>query len=188
MRRRLVATLGLAVLMLTAGCGADDPPPVDDVPALAERLDAVETAVAAERYAAARKAVAALVEDTTAAREAGDLNADQAEAILDTADALLAAFPGAEPEPEPEPEPETPPLELATPDLEPETTTAPPSEDVETAEPEDDDKPDKPDKPRQAGQGREGQGQGEGRRLTGVVLCASRWSSRRPARSSRGVP
>ncbi len=153
MRRRLAAATGLAVLVLTVGCGADAPPPVDDVPALAERLDAVETAVAAERYAAARQAVDALVEDTTAARDAGDLSDEQADVVLSTAEALLAALPGGEPEPEtePEPDPEPPALEPATPDLEPEPPPPPSTDEGEGEEddeekPEKEDKPDKPDK------------------------------------------
>lgn len=148
---RALAAAG-TVVALAAGCGSETPPAADDVPALADALVRVETTVAEERYPAARSALEALVEDTTAARQAGDLSGDQAEAVLAAADALLEALPGQDPEPEEETpapeesEPEPAPLEQSP------LTTVPAPETTDDSDSEedsdgDDEKPGKGEKP-----------------------------------------
>jgi len=110
----------LTVVLLVPGCGAADP--VESVPELEERLAAVDAAIVREDYAAARTALRRLVETTTEAEENGELEDDQADAILAAATRLEARLPaGSAPDTTQSPEPTatTPPAEESEPDLAP---------------------------------------------------------------------
>ena len=82
----------LALTLLAAGCG-DDTTPTDQVPQLSARLDAVDEAVAARDYDAARAAIERLEHTAYDARNAGDLDRVQAEQILASAEMLRTALP-----------------------------------------------------------------------------------------------
>jgi hypothetical protein len=106
----LVLVIGAVVLMLV-GCGRSSA--ADAVPALDERLAAVDTAIARDDFDAAREALDRLVRTTTEARRAGELDPEQADAILAAAATLEARLPAPE-EPSadaetPSPTPSTPP-------------------------------------------------------------------------------
>ena len=90
-RGRSVLAGALLVLALT-GCG-DDAPPSESAPALADRLDDVDTAIEAGKLDEARQAVEDLVADTAQAEVEGDISQDQADQILEAARELLAELP-----------------------------------------------------------------------------------------------
>jgi hypothetical protein len=99
---------GAAVLVLATGCG-DAPSPAQQVPSLADRLSAVDQAVAAHDDAATLAALDDLERTARAARRTGDLDAAQVQAILDAAESVRAALPGTDTTTEPSPTPsETP--------------------------------------------------------------------------------
>lgn len=114
-RRRLVAAVACALLL--TGCGAD-PAPADAVPALSDRLEQVDAAVAADDPERIRTAVDRLVATAEQARDSGQLDDGQVDAIAAAAEALLAELP--------EPEPATPST--------PETSAPAPPEDDEAEE------------------------------------------------------
>lgn len=121
-RRTLARALasGAAVLVLATGCG-DAPSPAQQVPSLADRLSAVDQAVAAHDDAATLAALDDLERTARAARRTGDLDSTQVQAILDAAESVRAALPATDtPEPSPTPS-ETPSTEPST-----GSTTAPP--------------------------------------------------------------
>ena len=92
---RLLAALTLIIVLsvaLAAGCG-NDATPADAAPELAEQLARVDRAVSTGNEARIRVRVESLVTATKAAREAGELDNDQAARILAAADALLARLP-----------------------------------------------------------------------------------------------
>ncbi len=132
--RTLVALA--AVLVLVAGCG-DDATPAAQVPALSGRLDAVDAAVAAHDDAAARKAINALEQTTTAARRSGELDPARAGEIVRAAEAMLAALGEDEPAETPAESPSP-----STGDSEPEGTPHPPPEKPEKPEKKDEGKKD----------------------------------------------
>ena len=108
---RRSATAACAVLMLLSGCGGDPPTPADAVPELAETLSSIDDALADHRYAKARGSLKQLVQTTVDAREAGELEPDQADRVLSAAARLLSALPAPRrPVPE-EPAEEPPPAE-----------------------------------------------------------------------------
>lgn len=138
--RFLVSVLG-AVVLLT-GCGGDTAP-ADEVPLLADRLALVDRAVSSGNETQIREQVETLIDATERARDAGQLDDEQAERVLAAADSLLARLPD-EATPQPSPSPPT-------------SSPAPPStpeegDDEESDEDDEDeghpekDKP-KPDKP-----------------------------------------
>lgn len=86
-------TLLLSGLLLTTGCGGAPAAPVDEVPQLADRLARVDSAVAEHRYARARRRLNDLVDTTVAAREAGELEPEQADQVLAAAAHLMSALP-----------------------------------------------------------------------------------------------
>ena len=117
-----VLAAAAAVLVLATGCG-DAPSPAQQVPSLADRLSAVDQAVAAHDDAASLVALDDLERTARAARRTGDLDAAQVRAILDAAESVRAALPATDStrtEPSPTPR-ETPSTEPST-----GSTTAPP--------------------------------------------------------------
>lgn len=104
--RWLVAlVLGSLVALTTAACG-EEAAPADRVPELATLLDRVDEAVAAGDDGAARRSVKELVATTEDARDRGDLDDAEAEAILTAADRVLDGLstePAEEPTEEPTP-------------------------------------------------------------------------------------
>ena len=106
-----VLASGAAVLVLATGCG-DAPSPAQQVPSLADRLSAVDQAVAAHDDAATLAALDDLERTARAARRTGDLDAAQVQAILDAAESVRAALPATdttttEPSPTPSETPST---------------------------------------------------------------------------------
>jgi hypothetical protein len=99
--RSLAAALAFAVLASLTGCGSAEQTAAEQVPGLSTRLDAVDAAVAAHRYRTARDRIADLVQDTVAARDAGDLDAATADRILASAARLLTSLPAVTPSPTP---------------------------------------------------------------------------------------
>lgn len=147
----LVAPLAvmLAPLLLTTGCGGEDASPASPVPALTQRLDAVDEAVAAHDDAATRTAVDRLEHTVHDAQQGGDLDQARAEEILSAAETLLKALPATDTPPS-----DTPPSDT--------TSTSPPSDPTQTppahtppAPPEHEkkDKPPKPEKHDEHGHG-----------------------------------
>lgn len=106
--RRVVPGLAL-VLVALAGCG-EDTPPAEKVPALADRLDGVDRAIAAGDPDDARDALDALVAEAARAEVRGEISDDQADAILAAVKDLLGALRPEDPEEDPsgQPEPEPP--------------------------------------------------------------------------------
>ncbi len=100
--RRFGPGLAVATLVLLAGCGGGASP-VEAVPALSDRLTAVDDAVAAGDDAATRAALDDLVRVTRQAEGAGELDASDADDILAAAGQLEELLPE-EVEPEPTPE------------------------------------------------------------------------------------
>lgn len=84
--------IGMVALVASASalvaCGGDAPPS-EAVPALADRLERVDAAIADDRPDRARRAVEALVDEATRARMDGSITADQADKILRAAGELL---------------------------------------------------------------------------------------------------
>jgi hypothetical protein len=90
-RTRPAVGAGLA-LLLTAGCGGSTAPE-QTVPELSTRLSAVDQALADHEFSQARRQIARLVRATRAARATGELEAAEAEPILDAAASLVSALP-----------------------------------------------------------------------------------------------
>lgn len=88
--RRYLAGLVLGLAVLT-GC-SEDPAPADDVPALAERLDRAEQAIADGDYGRARTSLDALAAATAQARVANRITDEQANRILDAVAEVLRAL------------------------------------------------------------------------------------------------
>lgn len=100
-RWALVVCLPLTALV---GCGDQEGTAGERVPGLVQELDRIDDSIAAGRYSRARAALDALVETTSRAREAGDLDAAQAGEIAGAAARLRAALPAVQPgSPEAEP-------------------------------------------------------------------------------------
>ncbi|MGH8834904.1 MAG: serine/threonine-protein kinase [Actinomycetes bacterium] len=78
------------------------------VPALAEQLSRVDGALVDRDYPAARAALDALIRDTIAARDAGQLSADQADSIMAASAQLIADLPSGVTNPSPTPTPTEP--------------------------------------------------------------------------------
>jgi hypothetical protein len=143
-RSSLRHAAGAAALLATASvlvaCGGDAPP-AESVPALADRLERVDAAIADDRPERARRAVEALVDEATRARMDGSITADQADEILRAAGELLARLGTAEDD--------------TSPDQRDPATPSPPTDmpDEDEGEPEpsedDDDGPDDKDKGKQ---------------------------------------
>ncbi len=123
MRPRLAATVLVCAIALSA-CGGD-PNPNDRVPQLGTTLSKVQNSLAEGETERAQAHLRALVDQTTAAREAGDLTELQAHTVLAAAASLLSALP------EQAPEPSAP------------VTTAPPNEDQPGGSGDEDEKPGK---------------------------------------------
>ncbi|MFC4783548.1 hypothetical protein ACT8ZV_03680 [Nocardioides sp. MAHUQ-72] len=103
MSARVRALAGVTLLLvLAAGCG-DDSTPADRVPALADRLAAVDAAVAAHDDAATRRAVDDLARTAMAAQRSGDLDQADVAAITAAAEAMVRALPAAQEDPTPDP-------------------------------------------------------------------------------------
>ena len=125
-----LATLALTTIMsagLAAGCGNEAP--ADSAPELSTQLARVDRAVKAGDETMIRQRVDALVDATQAARDAGQLDDQQADRILAAANALLARLPAETPTPEPSPSPSSSP------------TTASPSPEEDDEEHEEKPKP-----------------------------------------------
>jgi hypothetical protein len=89
--RRLV--VGSAVLLL-AGCGGSaSTTAADQVPGLGDRLEQVDSFVAAHEWTRARAALRGIVTEANTARADGDLDAVSADRVVATAERLLAALP-----------------------------------------------------------------------------------------------
>jgi hypothetical protein len=83
-----------AVLVTTAGCGAEpEPVPADSVPTLAVTLESVDSLIAEGRWARARAQLRSLIADANAAREAGELSPEEADRIVAAATRLLGVLP-----------------------------------------------------------------------------------------------
>ena len=108
------AALALCAV-LTVGCGGGSTP-ADAAPELAEKLTRVDRAVATGDDAQIRERVESLVSATEAARDAGDLDDEQADGILAAADALLARLSAEEPAPKPPPPPPSSPTSSPSPE------------------------------------------------------------------------
>lgn len=111
---RLLAALTVTAV-LAAGCG-NDTAPADAAPELADQLTRVDRAVATGDEARIRERVESLVATTEAARDAGELEDDQAARILAAANALLRRLPAEEPSPKPPPPPPSSPTTSPSPD------------------------------------------------------------------------
>ncbi len=131
------------VVALAAGCGGDQPPS-SAVPALSDRLQRVDDAVVAQRYAEVRRSLDELRSATQEAEESGDLDPDDAERILTAADTLLAALPTSSDSSSPSPSPSMSP----SPEVVPEDSQ-PPTPSPSAEEPDEPDEPDQPDQPDQ---------------------------------------
>lgn len=142
-RRRLPAALLVAALL--AGCGTGGGPG-ESVPVLADRLEQVDAAVVAGDDDRTREAVAALVDDTEAALRAGDLSPEEADAITEAAEALLARLGEPSGSQDSDGAPTPAPTEEPEPDVEPQPEVEPPPA-PEGPEPGKPDKPGKPEKP-----------------------------------------
>lgn len=92
-RGGVLAVLGLIVpAALATGC-ADDPPPGERAPQLAEQLAVVDAEIEDGDLRGARTAVEELVSRTALALTADEISEDDADRILDAARALLAELP-----------------------------------------------------------------------------------------------
>lgn len=89
------AWMTAAVLLVATGCG-QGAAPADQVPALAQALDQVDDAIAAEKYDSARGSIDDLVDVTVEARDGGDLDPGEADRILAAAARLRSALPAAD--------------------------------------------------------------------------------------------
>lgn len=92
------AVVAAAVMLLVATGCADEEPPGESVPALAERLAKVDAAIEEGDLGAARKAVEELAAETGQAQAEGDLTEEQAARILEAAEEVLAELPESESE------------------------------------------------------------------------------------------
>lgn len=100
-----VVSVALATAVLT-GCGQEERSPVADSPGLAVALEKIDQAVVAGRLPLAQRYLADLRATTERSREAGVLDAAEAERITEAADALAAAMRTvAAPPPAPKPTP-----------------------------------------------------------------------------------
>lgn len=124
------ALVSCALLTALVGCGQDETAG-EPVPGLVQDLDRIDDSIAAGRYSRARAALDVLVETTSRARQAGDLDAARADEIAGAAARLRAALPAVRPG---APEATTP--ESTEPTEEPSYTPAPREDD----EKEDDEK------------------------------------------------
>ena len=122
-----VLTSGATVLVLASGCG-DAPSPAQQVPSLADRLSAVDQAVAAHDDAATLAALDDLERTARAARRTGDLDAAQVQAILDAAESVRAALPATDTTTTPSPS-ETPSTEPSAPESKTPLPPPPPGKD-----------------------------------------------------------
>lgn len=86
------ATVLVAIVVATAGCGASTPPG-ELVPVLRTQLARVDRALAARDYAEAREDLDTLVEQTSAARRDGRLSPEQADRIVAAITRLAADLP-----------------------------------------------------------------------------------------------
>jgi hypothetical protein len=100
--RVLAGLLGVVWIGTATACGPDDADPttvgvsaVASVPALEDRLAAVDEAMAAQDWPAALRALTAVQRLTTQAEESGRLTGEQAERILAATSRLSAALPAA---------------------------------------------------------------------------------------------
>lgn len=92
--RRIAVALALVVLLV--GCGGQATPvesAASRVPALGERLEALDALVVAGQWTQARAEVRGIIRVANDAREAGDLGAAEADRVVASAQRLLAAFP-----------------------------------------------------------------------------------------------
>lgn len=101
---RAVAVL-VALLALVTGCSGD-PPPGEQVPELAEQLAVVDAEIEDGDLAGARAAVEELVSRTALALTAEEISKDDADQILEAAQALLAELPEGQPADEQTPDSE----------------------------------------------------------------------------------
>ena len=87
--RHGIGTVALiATTSALVACGGDAPPS-EAAPALADRLERVDAAIADDRPDRARRAIEALVDEATQARMDGRITADQADEIIRAAAELL---------------------------------------------------------------------------------------------------
>jgi hypothetical protein len=100
--KRFLVPAALAAVLLT-GCG--DAEPEAELSPLQVRLAQIDRSLVDHRFAQVRGDLAALAADTRAARDAGDVSAVRADAILDAIIALRATLPVATPTPTPTPTP-----------------------------------------------------------------------------------
>jgi outer membrane biosynthesis protein TonB len=130
----LALTVALSATLAT-GCGNDAP--ADAAPELSAQLARVDRAVATGDEARIRDRVEALVSATEAARDAGDLDDEQADRILAAADALLERLPAEEPDPEPTPTPSPSPTASPSPEDDEEHEEKPPKHEPKPKPPKD---------------------------------------------------
>jgi len=103
MRARLALSAVVTGGLLLSGCGeapveaADPTSAADAVPALAASLERVDAALVARRAEEARTALATLVGLTEEARDAGELGAEEAAAILAAAAQVADRLPSPQP-------------------------------------------------------------------------------------------
>lgn len=90
---RAVAVVAVLVAALLAGGCADDEPPGQKVPELAAQLDKIDEAVADGDLDQARQATRRLVARTAVALADQDIDEEEADRILEAAEALLAQLP-----------------------------------------------------------------------------------------------
>lgn len=116
--RVLEAAMLTAVLSAATACGSNADPS-QAVPGLTADLSRLDRAISVHQRDAARAALDTLVDDTSSARDAGDLNPEQADRILAAAARLRTKLPDLAPASTPE-APTTP--------SQNETTPAPPTQ------------------------------------------------------------
>jgi outer membrane biosynthesis protein TonB len=118
-RRRTGPVVTVVAVLVLAGCGGDSAStPAEAVPELGQTLGEVDDALADRRFRQARRHLHALVATTVEARDAGALEAAEADRILAAVARLLSELPEPRPAP-PEEEPEEPAEEPDEPDEEP---------------------------------------------------------------------
>lgn len=91
--RRTAQLLATVVLGLALTACSEETPAGELSPALAERLDQVDEAVAEEDYDKARREVEELVGETAKAQVKGDISDEQAQRILEAAREVLEELP-----------------------------------------------------------------------------------------------
>jgi hypothetical protein len=101
---RSCAAVLVAIVLLAAGCTADEPRPsaAEQVPQLTAVLERVDSALAEHRFAAARQQLKNLKAEVVEARDAGALGDADARRILDAVSRLLSMLPAAEPSESPD--------------------------------------------------------------------------------------